>query len=184
MSTLGVSDWLDEALRNGAVMCAKRLAYVDVCADDDLPGSIHLPEVLLHSLVPQHLIRENESSVSVALCDRSGKAAVGTLGWRQLARVQGARHELRMGVRSDSGSPLRDPANVGALAIFAFSRSQSRVQCGYLVCGSVDDDEQAEVCLGPVEPGFAVVRGMHVSRAHGGSGLPGSLPTEIPVAFW
>ena len=116
--------------------------------------------------------------------DRSGTISTGTVGWHGDAKSALGRRELRLCVPSEPTSPLRDPASVGALAIFVFSGSLLKAQCKYFVCGSIDEEAQAEERLGPVEPGYAVMLGVRIANADGSDGLLGPLPYELPVARW
>lgn len=178
------SGWLDQVLPSTPLLCAKRLSYGDISKDDDFPGSIHLPRALWQALAPGSLVGADVSPRPVALCDPFGVRSTGTLGWNQTTSLTNASHELRLGVSEDPVSLLRDPENVGAIAIFVFSRLQGRIECAYFVCGAIDDEEDAEERLGPVEPGYATVQGVRVPRMPGYSGLPEALPTEIPARNW
>ncbi len=185
MPILDVSRWLDETERIDRFLCAKRLSYGDVCEDDEFRGSVHLPRVLLRALDPRLVDLGTELPTSVRLRDRSGTISTGTVGWYGDANSALGRRELRLCVPSEPTSPLRDPASVGALAIFVFSGSLLKAQCKYFVCGSIDEEAQAEERLGPVEPGYAVMLGVRIAKKAGGSdGLLGPLPYEIPVARW
>ena len=179
-----VSGWLDQVLPSAPLLCAKRLSYGDICKDDDFPGSIHLPRALWQALAPGNLVSADVPPRAVTLYDPFGVRSTGTLGWSQTTSLTNTSRELRLGVSEDQVSLLRDPENVGAVAIFVFSRLQSRIECAYFVCGSIDDEENAEERLGPVEPGYAAVQGIRVPRMHGGRGLPDALRTEIPSRDW
>ena len=184
MVGVDVSGWLDEVLSSAPLLCAKRLSYGDICEDDDFPGSIHLPRDLWQALAPGSLVGADVPPRPVTLCDPFGVRSTGTLGWSPTTSLTNTSRELRLGVSEDPVSLLRDPENVGAVAIFVFSRPQGRIECAYFVCGSIDDEEDAEERLGPVEPGYAAVQGIRVARMHGESGLPDALPTEIPARNW
>ena len=180
MRIADVSGWLDDVLPSAPLLCAKRLSLGDICTVDDLPGSVRLPRALWSALAPGHLASTDVPSRPVTLSDWSGVRSTGELGWYPTTTWSHAGPELRLRASKDPTSPLRDPENVGAVAIFVFLHPQDRIACTYFVCGSIDDEDDVEERLGPVEPGLAVVQGMHVPLEHGGSGLPGSFPTEIP----
>ncbi|WP_419917043.1 EcoRII N-terminal effector-binding domain-containing protein [Candidatus Poriferisodalis sp.] len=184
MRTADASGWLDAALPSNSLLCAKRLSLGDICTVDDLSGSIRLPRALWEALAPGHLASSEVPPRPVVLCDSYGVRSTGELGWRPATTWSHTRPELHLRVSEDPPSSLRDPENVGAVAIFVFSFLQDHLACMYFVCRSIDDEDDVEERLGPVEPGLAVVQGMDVPVAHGGSGLPGSFPTEIPVAHW
>ena len=184
MRTADASDWLDDVLPSAPLLCAKRLSLGDICTVDDLPGSIRLPRVLWEALAPGHLASTDMPWRSVTLCDSSGVRSTGALGWRSSTTVRSPSSELHLRVSEEPASPLREPENVGAVAVFVFSLPQDSIACTYFVCRSIDDEDDVEERLGPVEPGLAVVQGMHVPLEHGGSGLPGSFPTEIPADYW
>ena len=184
MLTADASCWLDDVLPSGPLLCAKRLSFGDICTVDDLPGSIRLPRALWGALAPGHPVSSDVPPRPVALCDSSGVRSTGALGWRSSTTVRSPSSELHLHVSEDPPFSLRNPENVGAVAVFVFSLPEDGIACTYFVCGSIDDENDVEEHLGPVESGLAVVQGMHVPLEHGGSGLPGSFPTEIPADYW
>lgn len=65
------------------------------------------------------------------------------------------RPEIRLTNLSTS-SPLRDPENTGALAIFAFrpGPGPDSPKCRLWICRNPDETDVANDLIGPVEPGF------------------------------
>ena len=55
-----------------------------------------------------------------------------------------------------ASSPLRDPENTGALAIFAFrpGPGTDSLKCRLWICRNPDETDVANDLIGPVEPGF------------------------------
>jgi len=117
--------------------------------------------------VPRHLLKPSVPSFA----DHQGPTTVefdieiDSHGVRE-AQVCGVPHtgqglfgaplpEIRLTNLSTS-SPLRDPENTGALAIFAFrpGPSPDSPKCRLWICRNPDETDVANDLLGPVEPGF------------------------------
>ena len=65
------------------------------------------------------------------------------------------RHEVRI-TNLGTSSPLRDPENTGALAIFVFrpGPGTDSPECRLWICRNPIETEVANDLIGPVEPGF------------------------------
>ena len=85
---------------------------------------------------------------------------------------------------SGVGTALVDPENAGALAVFAFERSRTRVRCWYLVCSTIDEESSIEERLGPVEPDLAVVWGAREMLAPAVLPLPAEIPQMVLKSEW
>ena len=81
-------------------------------------------------------------------------------------RVQGVPHigeellgrrcrEIRI-TNLGTSSPLRDPENIGALAIFVFRPGPGSPKCRVWICRNLVETDVADDLIGPVEPGFPV----------------------------
>ena len=69
--------------------------------------------------------------------------------------------ELRI-TNLDASSPLRDPENTGALAIFVFrpDPGPDSPKCRIWICRNLAETDAAGDLIGPVEPGFPVPWGL------------------------
>ncbi len=150
---MDVTDWLEKTMRGDRFICAKRLAYGDLRADDGSPGGLRLPRGLLLRLVPTLRLRgTDDPATPVTLLDPFGATAQGILGWHRHESGKGTQSELRLHDCSDTASPFQDPENTGALAVLAFHRSRRHIRCDYFVCRTIDEEDRVEDVLGPVEP--------------------------------
>ncbi|WP_420625307.1 EcoRII N-terminal effector-binding domain-containing protein [Candidatus Poriferisodalis sp.] len=185
MNEVDATDWLVKAIRDARIICAKRLAYPELGGDDGRPDGLHLPGNLILDLAPELRLRGgNDRTAPVALVGAFGDTNAGVLVWHGLGSGKDSQGRARLHDLSGVASPLRDPENSGALAVLAFERSRRGIQCDYVVCRTIKEEDQIEDRLGPVDPGYAVIWGAHAARVSADDRLPRWLPLEMPADEW
>ena len=156
--------WLDEMQEKSAFIYAKRLSANDTGATDSHQVGIYLPEAVVHGAMPS--IRRFDTQnpdLNVSCNIRSHGPAKNEVRavYYNNKYFGGTRDEARLTCWAWGGyqSPMKDPENTGALAIFAFSWEKGGLDADVLdvwVCRSPGEEELIEEQFGAILPGAAI----------------------------
>lgn len=170
--------WMTELARPDRVWYAKRLSGNDTLANGTHQAGPYIPRDFLNSrfsslnrpevlnpdvwfdlVIDSHLVEQTVRAV-----------------WYNNALHGGTRNESRLTNFGGVSSPLLDPENTGALAIFAFQQvaKADEPDCRVWICRDVKEEELAEDLIGPVEPAQTVIW----SPEHGRTSEPAAAPPK------
>ena len=172
--------WIAKFARPDRVWYAKRLSGNDTLANGTHQAGPYIPRDFLNSRFPS-LNRPEELNPDVWFeLSIDSHSAYGTVRavWYNNALHGGTRNESRLTNLGGISSPLLDPDNTGALAVFVFRRIEQAeaYDCRVWICRDESEEESAEGLIGPVEPGQAVIW----SPQHGRM----SEPARAPIRCW
>ena len=146
-----LDDWISECRALGGYWYAKRLSANDTGANGSHQAGPYLPKDAVFRLFPG-LRRSSELNPRVPFTAVAGshshQAECNAIWYRQ-----GTRNETRITGWGGGSSPLLDPENTGAIALFFFTGDGDGQECRYWVCRDEHDEDCAESFAGPVEPG-------------------------------
>lgn len=154
-------EWLEKHSAAG-VWYVKRLSRNDTSANESHQAGPYLPKRLLFQVLPA--LREqsvpNPRVRFIAHIDSHVEQHEPQAIWYDNKFRGGTRNETRLTGFGGRGSAFLDPANTGALAVFAFRTDEpaTSAACNVWICRDLEEEALAEDCVGPVEPGAAVVR--------------------------
>ena len=101
-----------------------------------------------------HCPRTENPRVKFRMCAIShGHETESNMIWYNNALTGGTRNETRITGLGGAASPLLDPENTGAVAIFFFAKDEGSRECQYWVCRDSQEEDVAEDFAGPSEPG-------------------------------
>ena len=176
--------------RPDRVWYAKRLSGNDTLANGTHQAGPYIPRDFLNSRFPS-LNRPEKPNPEVWF-----ELSIDSHSVRQTVRAVWYNNSLRGGTRNESrltnfggiSSPLLNPENTGALAIFAFERVQDAdsTDCRVWICKDQTEEDRAEDLIGPVEPAQTVIWSPEHGRTYEAAGA--SLrcwlqPHEIPPGW-
>ncbi len=183
MTDRDLSNWFDNCFNRDFVWFAKRLSGNDTLANGAHQAGPYIPKSLLLRVLPG-LDRPGERNPDVEFC-----LCVDSHSAHRRARAVwyngGTRDESRITRLGGQGSALLDPANTGALCIFAFRRDAREGEeiCRVWLCRDEFEENFVEDRIGPVEPGNGFVwrrpDALSPAPAPGSTGCwmtPGELP--------
>lgn len=153
MPFMDVGDWMDEHLRAGVLVFAKRLAANDTLALSHQYGT-YVPEAVAYDIAPSMArSRQSVTDCRFRLMIDSHLSPVSVTTAR-LVRYN-SKAEARITNYGGARSPLLDPESTGALVVFAFRREtpEEPPECHAWVCDHAIDEDRVEERIGPVEPG-------------------------------
>lgn len=174
------SRWMTEFARPDRVWYAKRLSGNDTLANRTHQAGPYIPRDFLNSQFPS-LNRPGVLNPDVwfdlFIDSHSVRKRVRAI-WYNNSLHGGTRNESRLTNFGGISSPLLDPENTGALAIFAFLRAKDldSPNCRVWICRTPVEEELAEDLIGPVEPAQTVIW----SPEHGRT----SEPARAPLRCW
>ncbi len=184
------SRWMAGFARPDRVWYAKRLSGNDTLANASHQAGPYIPRDFLNSRFPS-LDRPDVLNPDVwfELCiDSHSVRRLVRAVWYNGSLHGKTRNESRLTNLGGISSPLLDPENTGALAIFAFPRVQDvdSPDCRVWICKNQQEEESAEGLLGPVEPAQTVIWSSEFGRTSEPVGVPISCwlqPSEIPPGW-
>ena len=163
MSTINLRRWMTRFAQPDRVWYAKRLSGNDTLANGSHQAGPYVSRDFLFSLFPS-LNRPESKNPEVEFDSfidsdsRSDDRRVRVV-WYNNRLHGGTRNETRLTRFGGASSPLLNPENTGALAIFAFRQKADAdsPECRIWICADPDEEELAEDLIGVVEPAHAVV---------------------------
>ena len=154
---IDLSDWLDDQTNPSAIWYVKRLAANDTLATGSHQAGPYIPKEFLFSIFPNLNSPETENpEYFFPLCiDSHNDAREVRAVWYNNRLRGGTRNETRLTNLGGASSALLDPDVTGAVAVFAFYRSESTrpANCRVWVCDHEVEEDIVEDRIGPVEPG-------------------------------
>ena len=185
-------DWLTEFARPDRVWYAKRLSGNDTLANRSHQAGPYIPRDFLNSRFPS-LNRPDELNPDIRLelfiDSHSVRRMVRAVWYNNRLHTEGGkRDESRFTRLGGASSPLLDPENTGALAIFAFQRVEDAdaPDCRVWICSDEKEEELAEDLIGPVEPGQTVIWSPERGRMSDSARAPITCwlePSDIPYGW-
>ncbi|MBW4985873.1 type II restriction endonuclease [Mameliella sp. CS4] len=165
MALADLADWLDGQTGPDRVWYVKRLSANDTGQTGGHQAGVYAPKPLVFELFPtmdQQPPRENLDAFFTLHVDshdvRSEVRAIwyNNKYWK-VPRPANPRDEAR--ITRFAGTPLQDPENTGALAVFSFVREPAgnTTTAHAWVCESAIEEDLIEERTGPVEPGMYLV---------------------------
>lgn len=192
MEQIDISEWMDEHSTAASVWYVKRLSGNDTLANGSHQAGPYIPKDFLFDVLP-NLNRPQVKNPDVRfdlIVDTTGDTREVRAIWynnRLHENPKGGRNETRVTGFGGQSSPLLDPENTGALAVFAFTgtRSGPAVQCRVWVCANQLEEDLVEDRVGPVEPGKGLAwppkqQGLFSDARRASCWLS---PAEIPPAW-
>lgn len=159
MSISALDRWIEAITEERAVVFAKRLAGNDTLLTRAHQAGPYLPKAVLFAVLPE-LDRPDTKNPRVELLARieshGDQQEVNAIWYNEKLRG-GTRNEARLTGFGGAKSPLLDPENTGALALFAFTRTPDGPSCSIWVCATLEEEERLEAYVGTVDPGRGAV---------------------------
>jgi EcoRII C terminal/Restriction endonuclease EcoRII, N-terminal len=154
--------WLNEIVGFGYVWYVKRLSGNDTLANGSHQAGPYIPKEFLFSIFPS-LNRPSSLNpdlwVEFDIDSHEDRRRIRIIWYNNKLHGK-TRNEARLTNFGGSNSPLLDPENTGALAVFAFAVDGRGVasECHIWVCRDVIEEALVEDLIGPVEPGTWTIR--------------------------
>ena len=172
--------WMTEFARSDRVWYAKRLSGNDTLANGTHQAGPYIPRDFLNSRFPS-LYQPEEPNPEVwfeLFVDSHSVRRTVRAVWYNNSLRGGTRNESRLTNFGGASSPLLDPENTGALAIFAFKRvhDADSTDCRVWICRDQTEAERAEDLIGPVDPAHSVIWSPELGTA--------SERAEAPIRCW
>ena len=146
-----LADWIGECQPLGGYWYAKRLSANDTGASGSHQAGLYVPKEVAFRIFPELNCPDNsnpELEVRVVAGSHSHETTCRVIWYNE--RTRDETRVTRWGGRS---SPLLDPDNTGAIALFFFTENGDGRECRYWVCRDDRDEDGAEDFAGPMEPG-------------------------------
>ena len=154
MTSVTLDDWIKENHQRDGHWYVKRLSANDTQANGSHQAGPYVPNRVAFSLFPE--LNEPEilnHRVTFRLVSGShSHATTANIIWYNNRLFGKTRNETRITGLGGATSPLLDPENTGAVALFFFCGSPNRRECRYWVCRDLNEEEVAETFAGAVEP--------------------------------
>lgn len=195
MALADLADWIQEFARPGNVFFLKRLSANDTLANGTHQAGPYFPRQLLFSQFPRiadSSVQNPDERVEAVVDSHSQQVTVRAV-WYNNRLFGGTRNEARITNWGGVSSPVLDPGNTGAIAIFAFREASGGKQLRVWVCCSIEEEDLASERFGQIEPGvpiaWAAQQGqleLGESPLAGGSScrlLKGEIPRDWLVTF-
>ena len=159
-------DWLADVYSNSHASFAKRLSGSDTFANGAHALGPRVPVCLVSLLFPEWSgAREPDRRTRMSLTIDSHEVqrmilAVWHEDWPGSPGSDGRRGGAFLTGFGDITSPVLDPENTGALVAFAFRHdvASASMTCRSWVATTMEEEDQVEAMIGPVEPGRSVVQ--------------------------
>lgn len=191
MALADLADWIQVFARPENVFFLKRLSANDTLASGANQAGPYFPRQLLFSQFPSIAnsnVQNPDEHIEAIVDSHSQQMTVRAI-WYNNRLFGGTRNEARITNWGGISSPVLDPSNTGAIAIFAFCELGGRRQLRVWVCRSIEEEDLASERFGPVEPGIPVAWASQQGRLDiGESALKGPsdcrlLKGEVPAAW-
>ena len=159
MSISALDRWVEAVRLSGALVYAKRLAANDTHATGAHQAGPYIPKDFLFRALPeiQRPDLQNPDIWFPLRIESHGEAAQVRAIWYNNRLFGKTRDEARVTNFGGVQSPLLDPANTGALTLFAFTRRDHGPACRVWICTTLEEEAHVESYVGPVEPGAGIV---------------------------
>lgn len=150
-------DWMERFNSPTFLWFAKRLTANDTLASGSNQAGPYIPKKLMFRLFPQINVpgvKNPDCSLPVQIDPLQERRAIRAV-WYNGKLHGGTRDETRLTQFGGRRSPLLDPENTGALALFVFALDEDGAStgCSVWVCGGGGREaDLVEGILGPVEP--------------------------------
>ena len=158
MAPVDLSDWLTGQSQPNSVWYLKRLSGNDTLATGSHQAGPYVPKELLFEVFPE-LNRPRtlnpDVALQVAVDSHDHQRRVRAI-WYNNRLHGGTRNEARITNWGGSESPLLEPDNTGALAVFVFLPAGDQ-RLRVWVCNSASEEDLVEERIAPVEPGESVI---------------------------
>lgn len=155
--TLDLVSWLSDFYSRNWLWYAKRLSGNDTLANGAHQAGPYVPKNVLFQVFPTlHTPKKENPDIRFRIfVDSHGDEREVRAIWYNNKLFGGTRNETRITGFGGAESPLLDPENTGALAIFAFrlNAGTNDIGCRIWVCRTTEEEELAETHVGVVEPG-------------------------------
>ncbi|MFC3100650.1 type II restriction endonuclease [Altererythrobacter lauratis] len=164
MALADLTDWLDEFLKPGRIIFAKRLSGNDTLANGSHQAGPYIPKEFLFRVIPainRTDILNPDAWFDLAIDSHPDFRKVRAIYYnnRFHGKPKGGRNEARLTNFGGAASPLLDPDSTGAVALFSFRRVEAGEQpgCHVWIARHATEEDLIEDRIGPVEPGRYVV---------------------------
>ena len=159
-----LSEWFEAFAAPHAIWYAKRLSGSDTWANGSRRDAAYFLASDFFQLFPElksGSVLEKPIAVTIDYASHPpGRTTPITCGCQLVRR--GRRHgpEVQITGLGKKNSPLLDPENTGALAVFAVSRDRQDASdcCSVWVCRTPIEEYLMEWWVGPIDPGRAIVK--------------------------
>lgn len=160
-----IADWLEEIKGSECLFYAKRLSGNDTGATKSHQAGIYFPNKVMADVFPEidRIDIHNPDHFLKAIVESHNlpEQELRVIYYNSKPRGEGTRNEKRITRWKETSepTPLQDPDNTGALALFAFLKHQKDKNSEYLkiwVCNNPEEEAYAELMLGEVIPGNGV----------------------------
>ncbi len=164
MAIADLSDWLDDQTRPHTVWYLKRLSANDTGQTGGHQAGVYMPKRFmfdLFSALNQEPTKNLDSNFDLYVDSHGHYAEARAIWynnryWRKPTPSQ-PRDEMRITRFGGKASPLQNPENTGALALFSFIRSRPSAlkspACHVWVCEEALEEDLIEERTGPIDPG-------------------------------
>ena len=152
---MDLARWLDEGRALDGHWYVKRLSGNDTQANGSHQAGPYVPNEVAFLIFPE-LHDEGTLNPRISLSLAAGShpnTAPANIIWYNNRLFGRTRNETRITRLGGLDSPLLDPENTGAIALFLFLGDASSRECRYWVCRDELEEDVAEGFAGPVEPG-------------------------------
>lgn len=155
--TTDLDTWLSDLSTPNYLWYAKRLSGNDTLANGTHQAGPYIPKDVLFRIFPElnNSAEKNPDTTFRLSVDSHGDERMIRAIWYNNRLFGGTRNETRITGFGGIESPLLDPENTGALAVFAFRMDGEHedVICRVWVCRNSTEEDLVESHLGVIEPG-------------------------------
>ncbi len=157
-----LAEWLERQSTASGLWYVKRLSRNDTAANKSHQAGPYVPKRVLFRVLPDlnDERAENPRVRFVAYVDSHVEQHDALAIWYNNRTRGGTRDETRLTGFGGSGAAFLDPFNTGAVTVFAFREEAPgrSPACNVWICRNPEEEALVEDCVGPVEPGAAIVR--------------------------
>lgn len=164
MASDNLTAWLDEFSEPKYVWCVKRLSANDTLANGSHQAGPYIPKDFLFSLFPsinRTDIKNPDHKFELQIDSHPDIREIRVIYYnnRFAENKRNGRNETRLTNFGGKSSPLLDPENTGAIAVFGFSTNTSghATGCHVWVCRNAVEEDLVEDRIGPIEPGICTI---------------------------
>jgi hypothetical protein len=156
-----LQSWLIEVSGDGYVWYVKRLSGNDTLANGSHQAGPYIPKEFLFYIFPslnRPSVLNPDLWIELSIDSHADRRPIRIIWYNNKLHGK-TRNEARLTNFGGAGSPLLDPDNTGALAIFAFALAESghERECHIWVCRDEIEEALVEERIGPVEPGTCML---------------------------
>ena len=155
MPVVQLTEWISQSQELSGYWYVKRLSGNDTQATGSHQAGPYTPNRIAFQIFPE-LNEPEEDNPRVGFRVIAGshdQTSEANIIWYNNRLRGGTRNETRITGFGGRESPLLDPENTGAIALFFFTGRNGHRQCHYWVCRNLPEEDAAETFAGPIEPG-------------------------------